>query len=244
MSAAWTIAAATLREALHSRVPWLVVLAAAAALGISRFAGALALTESEDIALALLAAMLRAFGVFLTALFLVSSIAREAQDKGREMLLALDLSRSTYLFGKLSGFASVAAVLALLSGALVCAYAPIEQALLWSASLLLELWIVAAFSLLCALGFSQVLPALFACGAFYLLARTISSMQLLGDGLLGQCIEALAALLPHLDAFARTEWLVYQNGSLAELGPQAMQALIYTSLLGMAGCFDLHKKEI
>ncbi|PWF47714.1 hypothetical protein [Massilia glaciei] len=244
MSAVWTIAVFTLREAIGSRFPWLVMLAAAAALGLASFAGALALTESEHITLALLAAMLRASAVFLTALFVVGSIAREAQDKGRELLLALDSGRAGYLFGKLWGFAMLAATQALLSGVLVLAFAPLEQTLLWSASLLLELWIVAAFSLLCALGFGQLLPALFACGAFYLLARTISSMQLLADGVGGHALDALAALLPHLDAFARTEWLVYRNGSMAELLPQALGALIYMALLVMAGLFDLHRKDI
>ncbi|RUT67518.1 ABC transporter permease, partial [Flavobacterium cupreum] len=52
MSAVWTIAVFTLREAIGSRFPWLVMLAAAAALGLASFAGALALTESEHITLA------------------------------------------------------------------------------------------------------------------------------------------------------------------------------------------------
>ncbi|MFM2087782.1 MAG: hypothetical protein RLZZ237_2651, partial [Pseudomonadota bacterium] len=66
------IARYTLLEALRSRLLWLFVLAACAALGLSGFLQQLALTESRAVQAALLAAVLRLASAFLLATFVVT----------------------------------------------------------------------------------------------------------------------------------------------------------------------------
>ena len=254
MMPALTIARYTLLEALRNRLLWLVLVMAAAAVAVSGFLNELALTESRQLQAALLGAVLRLAAVFLIATFVVTSMAREASDKGLELLLALPLSRAVYLFGKLAGFGALAALPALLFGALGLFFAPPAQAALWAFSLLCECWIVAAFSVLCMLTLSQVLPALAAALSFYLLARVIATLQLLGHGAstahsngqqaLSTGIDGLALLLPHLDQFTRSDWLVYHNGSGADLAAIATQTAIYVALLAAAALFDLHRKNI
>ncbi|SHN39881.1 hypothetical protein SAMN05192549_11086 [Duganella sacchari] len=254
MMPALTIARYTLLEALRNRLLWLVLVMAAAAVAVSGFLNELALTESRQLQAALLGAVLRLAAVFLIATFVVTSMAREASDKGLELLLALPLSRAVYLFGKLAGFGALAALPALLFGALALFFAPPAQAALWAFSLLCECWIVAAFSVLCMLTLSQVLPALAAALSFYLLARVIATLQLLGHGAstahsngqqaLSTGIDGLALLLPHLDQFTRSDWLVYHNGSGADLAAIATQTAIYVALLAAAALFDLHRKNI
>ena len=48
--------------------------------------------------------MLRVASVFLVATFVITSMVREASDKGLELLLALPMPRAVYLAGKLAGF--------------------------------------------------------------------------------------------------------------------------------------------
>nr|WP_315260407.1 ABC transporter permease subunit [uncultured Duganella sp.] len=254
MRPALTIARYTLLEALRNRLAWLVLIMMAGAVALSGFLNELALTESRQLQAALLAAVLRLAAVFLMAAFVITSMAREANDKGLELLMALPLPRAVYLFGKLAGFATLALMPAGLFGALGLFFAPPAQAGLWAFSLLCECWIVAAFSLLCMLTLSQVLPALAAAFSFYLLARAIGALQLLGHGAgaassfgqqaLNGGIDGLALLLPHLDRFTRSDWLVYHNGSGAELGMIAVQTVIYVVLLSAAALFDLHRKEL
>lgn len=254
MQAVLTIAAYTLLEAVRNRLGWLLAIVALAAVGLSGFLNELALTESRALQAAVLAALLRLAAVFLVATFVVTSMVREANDKGLELLLALPLPRSTYLLGKLLGFGALAVLPAALFGALTLFFAPAAASALWAASLLCELWIVAAFSLLCVLTFTQVLAALAAAFAFYLLARSVSALQLLGhaqDGaqslaqsFIGGGVEAVAALLPHLDSFTRTEWLVYQTGSAAVLAALAAQTAIYVALMTAAALFDLYRKSL
>jgi ABC-type transport system involved in multi-copper enzyme maturation permease subunit len=249
-----TIARYTLLEALRNRLLWLLLAVALGAVGVSGFLNELALTESRQLQAALLGAVLRLAAVFLIATFVVTSMVREAADKGLELLMALPLPRAAYLLGKLAGFAALALLPALLFGALALFFAPPAQAALWAVSLLCECWIVAAFSLLCMLTLNQVLPALAAALAFYLLARVIGTLQLLGHAghaaagasqrALGGGIDALALLLPHLDQFTRGDWLVYHDGSGAELLAIAAQTAIYVALLALAALFDLYRKNI
>ncbi len=251
-----TIARYTLLEALRNRLLWLLLLAAAGAIGLSGFLHELALTESRQLQAALLAAVLRLAAVFLIATFVITSVVREANDKGLELLLALPLPRAAWLLGKLTGFAALALLPALLFGALAWLSAPPDQAALWALSLLCELWIVAAFSLLCVLTLNQVLPALAASAGFYLLARVVGTLQLLGHGpgsshgpgpgqrWLNAGIDALALLLPHLDQYTRSDWLVYHSGSLAELAAIVLQSALALALLTAAALFDLYRKNI
>lgn len=262
MRPALTIARYTLLEAVRNRLAWLVLILMAGAVALSGFLNELALTESRQLQAALLAAMLRVAAVFLVATFVITSMAREASDKGLELLMALPLPRAVYLSGKLAGFAALALLPAGLFGALGLFFAPPAQAGLWAISLLCECWIVAAFSVLCMLTLSQVLPALAAAFSFYLLARAIGALQMLGHGAmagtgtgtgaassfgqqaLNTGIDGLALLLPHLDQFTRSDWLVYHNGSGAELASIAAQTAIYVLLLGAAALFDLHRKNL
>lgn len=254
MRPALTIARYTLLEALRNRLLWLLLVMAAGAVALSGFLNELALTESRQLQAALLGAVLRLAAVFLIATFVVTSMAREASDKGLELLLALPMPRAVYLFGKLAGFGALALLPALCFGALGLFFAPPAQAGLWAFSLLCECWIVAAFSVLCMLTLSQVLPALAAAFGFYLLARVIAALQLLGHGaakvqsagqqVLNTGIDGLALLLPHLDQFTRSDWLVYHNGSSGELAALAAQTAIYVALMSAAALFDLQRKNI
>lgn len=254
MRPAATIARYTLLEALRNRLLWLVLIVMAGAVALSGFLHELALSESRAVQAALLAATLRLAAVFLIATFVTTSMAREANDKGLELLMALPMPRAVYLCGKLAGYAALALLPAGLFGALGLFFAPLPQAALWAFSLLCECWIVAAFGVLCMLTLSQVLPALAATLSFYLLARVIGTLQLLGHGAsaaqdasqqaLGAGIDMLALLLPHLDQFTRSDWLVYHGGGMAELGAVAAQTALYLALLTAAALFDLQRKNI
>ncbi|MGK5078939.1 ABC transporter permease subunit [Janthinobacterium sp. HLX7-2] len=248
------IARYTVLEALRSRLLWLFVLAACGAAGLASFLQQLALTESGAVQAALLAAMLRLASVFLLVTFIVTSMAREAADKGLELLLALPMPRAAYLLGKLLGYGALAGVPAVLFGLLMALFAAPAQSALWALSLLGELWIVATFSLLCVASLQQALPALAAASGFYVLARMVGSLQLLAhSSLAGQswpqqamtgAIDLLALLLPRLDAFTRTEWLLYATGNWQALAGVAAQTAIYVALLASCALCDFYRRNI
>ncbi len=249
-----TIAFYTLLESLRNRLIWLIVLVAFIGIGISGFLNELALTESRQIQVALLAAFLRFAAVFFIATFVVTSMVREFNEKGLQLTLALALPRAGYLLGKLAGYAVLALIPAVLYGLLTAFFTPPAQAAMWTLSLICELWIVAAFSLLCVFTFNQIMPSLSAVMAFYLLARSITALQLIGHGPLTEItrsqqvinfvIDGISALLPHLDQFTRTEWLVYHTGTWSDFMSVLMQSAVYLTLLSGAALFDLYRKNI
>ncbi|MFZ6843871.1 ABC transporter permease [Undibacterium sp. RuTC16W] len=249
-----TIGFYTFIEALRNRLIWAVILIALIGIGFSGFLNEIALTESRQIQLALMAAFFRFAAVFLLATFVVSSMLREFNDKGLELLLSLALPRAAYLLGKWSGFAALAILIALLFGTIISFLAPFSPVIWWTISLLFELWIIAAFSMLCVLTLSQMMGALSAVIGFYVLTRSISAIQLIGNDpvnipsnsqqLISFLVNSLSAVLPHLDEFTRTDWLLYQSGSWSVLLALLLQAAMTLLLLGAASLFDFYRKNI
>lgn len=250
-----TIAQSTGTEALRTRLLWLLGAALLVVVALAQFAGGIAITESAQIRNAVLAAGLRMFAVFMIALFVATSMVREFNDKGVDLLLALPIRRSTYYLGKLLGYAVVAAVTAAAIGLVLGLFAPPGQTLIWSISLACELFLVAAVSLLCLFTFTHVTIALTVVFAFYALARMIDAIQLiahgplieplsLADRVMVALIDGLALLIPSLDRFTRTDWVVYHTAVMQDLGPILVQTFVFVLLLAAASLFDLHRKNL
>ncbi len=250
-----TIASYTLIEAIRNRLLWLLLVVLLIVFGLTEFIGSLALTESLAIRSALFGSFLRLFSVFMMCLFVTTSMAREIQDKGLEFLLSLPLSRTQYYFGKLAGYSSLAILTGLIMGACVSLYTSADQALLWSVSLIMELLLISSISLLCLFTFNQVTIAIISVMSFYLLARSIDAIRLIGHGplletdsmaqqLLTTLMDVIAYLLPVLSRFTSSEWLIYQTGQWHDLLPLLGQTLIYLFLAAAIGLFDLHRKSL
>jgi ABC-type transport system involved in multi-copper enzyme maturation permease subunit len=242
-------------EAVRSRLFAFVLLVLLLGITLVEFIGGIAITESTAIKTGVLAALLRLFAVFIVALFVTASMAREFNDKGLEQTLSLPMPRASYYFGKLLGFLAVALLISTMIGLSLCLYAPIPQVLLWTISLTCELFIVAAFSLVCAFSFSQIPVTLSAVAGFYLLARSINAIQLMGHGplidpfslsqkLMGGLVDGIAYLLPSLHVFTQADWLMYGSGQWSLLLSIAGQSLVYLALLAGVGLFDLYRKNL
>jgi len=141
------------------------------------------------------------------------------------------------------------------SSTTLSALASSPDLVLWGLSLAMELMLIAALTLFCVITFAHIMPAISFVVAFYMLARSINAVRLLSmsqllapndwnNRAMVRLVETLAWLLPDLDRFASTAWLLEQNGSLTALGLNGVQALIYGSLLLGAGLFDLYRKNL
>ena len=254
LSTILTIAFYTLLEALRTRLLWVVLLVAVAILGGSLFAQQLAITESDRFQTAFLAALLRPANVFILSLYIITSMARDFNERNFELILSLDLTRSSFVLGKLVGFGALAFLLALLSTGLLAWPAYSGDAILWGTSLLCELWIMAALSLFCAITFNQIMPAASLVLGFYLLARSITAIQMIGGSSLLDAtalshqfmvfmINSIALVIPRMDTFTQTAWLVNHTGSWNLFVPIALQTLIYCTVLVSATLFDTYRKN-
>ena len=250
---AFIVARFTFLEAVRNRLFTLVIVGLVCILGLTEFIGDLAITETRAVQSSLTASGLRFFAVCVVALFVVTSMVREFNDKGFEMLLSLSMTRVSYYFGKFAGFALLSIVIITAASLILLLYSPPADVLIWFISLLCESLIIIALSLLCLFTFNSITTAFTALIAFYLLARSMHVIQLISVSpilesksfaheFIDFVINAIAYVLPDLNLFTRSEWLVY-GAHANDIVPVIIQTVIYLLLLVAAGLFDLYRKE-
>lgn len=248
------IARYTQLEARRNRLFWLALILVAAGLAFTQFLQQVAIAETDQIQVALLAALLRVGAVFMLASFVVTSMVREFNDKVMELILSRPIPRSSYFFGKLAGYAMVALALALMFSLPLALFAPLPRVAAWGLSLACELLIVTSVSLFCVLSLTQVISALAAVTGFYLLARSIGALQviaanpladdmLLGQQLLNLAVDAIAFVLPGLERMTQTGWLIYAAPTQTDMIGVLAQTAVYLALLCGAALFDLQRKN-
>ncbi|WP_040294851.1 hypothetical protein [Beggiatoa alba] len=251
----FTLAYYVVLEALRTRFFMVVLSLFGIGLGLVLFLGQVTLVETVAYQSSLLAAFFRISAVYVISLFVVTSMVREFNEQSISLFLSLPFSRTTYLLGKFFGFCLTAGITSLLFGLLLLYYADFQQVLLWIGTLFCELLIVSTIALLFVLNFNNTVQAFSAVIAFYLLARSISTLQLMSLGVLYSSntfsdqfirgfIYLLALMLPNLDEFAQSAWLVYNSGTTAQFLSIVMQTIIYVFLLVSASLFDLYRKNL
>lgn len=249
-----TIARYTLLEAMRTRLPLVVTAAVVLLLAASYFVQQIAITESVRMQTGIYAAGMRLASVFIAGLFVLASVVREFNDKGLDVVLALNLPRAHYILGKLAGFLVVGILVAAAASLPLAALATPASALQWGISLALELGIVIAFALFCIVTFNQLMPAASFVLAFYLLARVLTAIRLMSaqpltgaDTLAHQAIrllvEGLALVTPGFDSWTQTAWVITQAAAWSDIGLLTGQSLLYVVLFAAATMFDFYRKS-
>jgi len=244
----------TLMEAWRSRLAWVVAAIAVGALAAAQFLSQVSIIEADQVQAALVGALLRAAAAFLVATFVIASMVRESNDKVAELLLSQAVPRWKYVFAKLSGYGLVACLVAAGVAIPLAGIRLTSGVAFWALSLACELLIVMSVSLFCVLSLTQMLPAFAATAGFYLLARSVDAMQAIATGPLGtgsgwvdatvaSLVRGIALVMPGLDRFAQTRWLIDLPPSGTELGLMALQTVLYLGLIGAASLFDLYRKN-
>ena len=188
------------------------------------------------------------------ATHVLGSITREFNDKGADALLALDLPRAHYILGKLGGYLVIAALVALMACLPLLIQASLLAVLQWGVALALELSVIAAFSLFSVIAFGQFIPAAALVLAFYVLARSLTAIQLIsahplsGAGTLSHeagrwMIDTLALVMPALDRWPQTAWLLDALAPWPQFGGMLLQALLYVVLLAGAAMVDFQRRN-
>jgi len=255
MRSALTLGRLALLEARRTGIPSLLIVSLLAGFGLAGFLSQLAVTEGVKLQAGILAAFFRLCAVFLTAVFVVTSMVREGGDKGTELLLSLPLSRTAYYLGKLGGFTACGSTLALSYALVMLIWSPPASVAAWLLTLAAEVALMAAASLFFVVTLSQIVPALAATAGLYLLGRTIGAIQSISaspltsqDDLFQRLaswgIDGVALLLPPLDKATQTVWLLYGPPSGDDLLRVTAQLVLYSVIAVAAGLFDFHRRNL
>ena len=222
---------------------------------ISMFVSELAITEGAQIQITILSSALRLFSIFTMSLFVITSMIREFNDKGFELILSHPVTRTSYYFGKFIGFSVIAFFIIIMCFCCLCFYVPSSMVLMWSISLFCELLIIISLSLLCLFSFNSITISFSVVMAFYFLSRTIDVIQLISESpilesnsisqkFINGLLDIIAYIIPELYNFTRSEWLIYIDEINPDLFPVIGQTLIYIVFLSCVALFDLYRKEL
>ena len=199
--------------------------------------------------------MLRIFAFFITCLFVITSMVREFNDKGFELILSLPIQRWNYYLGKFFGFSAVSFCLVAIICLPLFLYSAPAQVLLWGMSLFCELLIMISVSLLCLFTFGNITISFTVVTSFYILSRTITTIILISESpiletnslsqaFIGYLLAFIAVVLPDLSMFTQNEWLIYGGAKFDAIIPVLLQTMIYLPLIASATLFDLYRKNL
>jgi hypothetical protein len=192
--------------------------------------------------------------VLAALIYVAFTTQRLYETKEIETMLARPISREGFVLAYGGGMMMVALLLTVPIAILVAfVFAPVG-AWLWIASAVFEMMIVVGIGVFASLTLQKAMPSVLSAVAIYLLARLISFFLAISDELMAKSdgavldnvfhmlIQAVSLLMPRLDFFGQTSWLVYggAEGAFARL---CIQTLVFVPLLLAATMFDMRRKR-
>lgn len=252
---------ATLRyvliTAIRDRFVAAIVLALLAAVGGAALLGASAVAEGQALGLAYAGEAIRLILTLGLITFISFHVRRMHETREIEAILARPIARSSFVLAYFTAYATIASGLALLAAPLLVLSLGAGGAglALWQASLLLECLMVTGLALFAAMTLESATGSVLAALGFYCLGRSAAVFRAIADAGTGAVdqesfnvvahwvCQVVALLMPRLDLFGQSRWLVYGPGGGWGLGELAIQSLIYVPLLLAATIRDLQARN-
>lgn len=251
--AAAAIANFTFWEGIASRLPAIFSVLVVSLYLLSLFVGQLAIAEEAVLRVAFLAGGLRLAGVGVVILHVAVMSANWETTGFADTVRAVEVTPIAFLAGRLFGFAGTCAIGATLCGLVLLPVADTLAALGWTVTFCGELILLAAFTLFLMVSLKNVVAAGLTAAMFYVLARSMSALLLLGAAgaapdtplrvAITQGLRGFSLVLPRLDRFARTEWLIYGYDGWSEFATPLLSTLAYGALLMGCGLFDSYRRR-
>jgi ABC-type transport system involved in multi-copper enzyme maturation permease subunit len=227
------------------------------AYALSVFMGSTALVEQSHMSLAYFAGSSRLILVTGLIVFVCFHVRRSFDNREIELILSKPISRTQFVIAYWLGFAALSVVAMAPVLLVLCVFqSPDPIGLLyWSISLLLEITLVLAFALLASLIMNSAVSAVMSSFAFYLASRLMgffvaaidNPTSLMGSGSWGGALEFLikviSTVIPRLDLFAKSQWLIYGVEGQQDLWVFQAQSLVFILLLLSIAVFDFKRKQ-
>lgn len=226
---------------------------------LSYFLGSTALIEQQAMALSFASAATRIILDMGLIIFTCFHLRRGFEHKEIDVMLSRPISRVEFVLAYWMGLALVAAILVIPSILLIGAMGGFHSNgfVFWGTSLLVEAWLMVAMALFIGLILRSAVSAVIACFGFYALARMMAFFVLMAanhatlfheawlNALSRNAVSTISMLLPRLDLFAKSEWLVYGLPQADGQGHWLFlaQGAVYIAFLLAASIFDFRRKQ-
>ncbi len=228
-----------------------------AAVLISSSLAGTALIEEQEMALVFSAAVMRLILAVGIIVFIAFHVRHVFDTKEIDVMLSRPLSRHELVFSYWTGFAVISVFLVLIATILLAVTSPINHVgfINWGVSLLLEVWLLAAVALFASFILQSSVVSVMVGLGIYILSRmmgfflhTIQSHGNFDSKMLNflskEVIDKISIIIPRLDFFAESDWLVYGVANVYETaGLYLMQSAIFIPLLLLASIVDFRKRD-
>mgnify|MGYP000942990982 CR=1 FL=1 len=244
-----------LTAAIRDRLVLAFLLLLCVGTSLSFFLGSAAIVETAQFTIVFAAAGLRFAAVLSLVLFIVFYLRRSFDARDVEYLLSKPISRLQFLFSHFIAFLLLALCLAVLVTVTVyiagMGKIEINSILLWGASLLVELIVMAVISLFFAMVLTSAVSATMITFAFYVLSRLIGQiLGIIAEGtdmgiftVLENIMLMVSVFVPRLDLMGQSSWLLYGLEGNINLEVIFTQALLFCGLILSAAYFDLSRRQ-
>ncbi len=224
------------------------------AAAISATLGSTAFLEEQEMTLTYAAASSRLILMVGLIVFVCFHIRSAFDSKEIDVMLSRPISRSNLIIAYWLGFALVALLLVLPVVAIVgfIGILNMQGFISWAISLLLEASLVVALALFAAFTLRSAVTSVLASMGVYVLSRMMAFFVITADSptmqempylLLKYVLKAISSVVPRLDFFAKTEWLVYGFDTGREWTLFVWQAAIFVGVLLLATIADFKRKQ-
>jgi hypothetical protein len=224
------------------------------ATGISAILGGTAFLEEQEMTLTFASGAARVILMIGLIVFVCFHIRNAFDTKEIDVILSRPISRTSLVVAYWLGFSLVSLLLTLpLAGILaLIGVANWSGYLGWTASLLLEGGLVVALALFSAFTLRSAVASVLACMGFYVLSRMMEFFVLTAQSgfahgkqyeLFSYILTVISTMVPRLDLFTKSEWLVYGFNTSQEWIVFVTQAAIFVPLLLLATIADFRRKQ-
>jgi len=221
-----------------------------AAVALSMFLGTNTVTEQSETAMVFAASVVRGVLILGLTIFTAFSISRFFENREIDLMLVRPVSRAKFVLSFWIGFSMIALLFVVFSSIILYLFSTpnLEGFLFWSTSLLLETMIVLALTMAAALILRSAVSAVLLSLAFYILARLSGFILMIvtkpgPETIQNKIFMGVSSVIPRLDFFAKTEWLVYGVSNGTDVIHYMLQAVVFIALLLAIAIYDFQRKE-
>ncbi len=226
------------------------------AFGVSAFLGDTALVEENVMTVTYVAGSTRVILLIGLIVFVCFHVRRAFENREIEVMISRPISRGAFVFAYWMGFAVVAAIPILFLTIAMYFFFDVHLAglLYWGGSLLLEAFFAVAFALFSSLILRSAVTSVLLCFGFYFLSRMMGFFTYILEKpylfnnfdfgvAMQKVIYIVSIVIPRLDTFSKSEWLVYGIAQDTNYMIFVPQTVIYIPFLLMAAIFDFKRRQ-
>lgn len=216
---------------------------------LATFFGSTALSEGDRMSMVYAAGISRVIVVMGLVIFIAFHIRRSFENKEIDQMIVRPISREKFILSYWLGFSFVAFFFVAFTTVILYFLNPDMNGLLvWSLSLFAETLIIVSLAMAASMILKSTVIAVMLCMGFYVLSRMAGFLLMIvtkpgSNSLADVSFGHVSKLVPRLDFFSKTEWLVYGLKDNNEICLFLAQAGIYIGLLLMVAIIDFKKKQ-